>query len=78
MKLVVTNRTEVGVECVLQAEDVQMPMWGDPGLRKVFQSLIHSRRPTANVCRTVYITKVTPNHSAMLSHNFVKQSVTMF
>ena len=39
MKLVVTNRTEAGVERALQAEDVQMPMWGDLGLRKVFQSL---------------------------------------
>ena len=36
---VVTNRTEAGVERVLQAEDVQMPMLGDLGLRKVFQSL---------------------------------------
>ena len=34
-----TNRTEAGVERVLQAEDVQMPMWGDLGLRKVFRSL---------------------------------------
>ena len=39
MKLVVTIRTEAGVERVLQAEDVQMPMWGDLGLRKAFQSL---------------------------------------
>ena len=34
-----TNCTEAGVERVLQAEDVQMPMWGDLGLRKVFRSL---------------------------------------
>ena len=39
MKLVVTNRTEAGVERVLQTVDVQMPMWGDLGLRKVFRSL---------------------------------------
>ena len=39
MRLVVTNLTEAGVERVLQAEDVQMPMWGDLGLRKVFRSL---------------------------------------
>ena len=28
------SRTEAGVERVSQAEDVQMPMWGDQGLRK--------------------------------------------
>ena len=39
MRLVVTNGTEAGVERVLQAEDVQMPMWGDLGLIKVFRSL---------------------------------------
>ena len=39
MRLVVMNRTEAGVESVLQAEHVQMPMWGDLGLRKVFRSL---------------------------------------
>ena len=39
MRLVVMNRTEAGVERVLQAEDVQMPMRGDLELRKVFPSL---------------------------------------
>ena len=33
------NRTEAGVERVSQAEDVQMPMWGDQGLRRVFPSV---------------------------------------
>ena len=33
------NRTEDGVERVSQAEDVQMPMRGDQGLRRVFPSL---------------------------------------
>ena len=33
------NRTEAGVERVSQAEGVQMPMWGDQGLRRVFPSL---------------------------------------
>ena len=39
MKLVVTNRTEAGVERVSQAEDVQMPTWRDQGLRKGFHPL---------------------------------------
>ena len=33
------SRTEAGVVRVSQAEDVQMPMWGDLGLKKVFPSL---------------------------------------
>ena len=33
------SRTEAGVERVSQAEDVQVPMWGDQGLRRVFPSL---------------------------------------
>ena len=33
------NRTGAGAERVSQAEDAQMPMWGDQGLRRVFPSL---------------------------------------
>ena len=33
------NRTEAAFERVSQAEDVQMPMWGEQGLRRVFPSL---------------------------------------
>ena len=33
------NRAEAGAERVSQAEDVQMPMCGDQGLRRVFPSL---------------------------------------
>ena len=33
------SRTEAGAERASQAEDAQMPMWDDQGLRRVFPSL---------------------------------------